>query len=462
MNMKRIFAIQQDNQEWLNEAKLKKASILGKTGLYAEGVALLKSIDSKQLSRDQLIEYYITFEDIYLYHAEYAMDDEYQIEYLNNLYIYRDSVLQMVEEGSYQYVIAYTPELLQQGRGEEAIEMLEVYHQKLSPDTRDYAVVTSILAFIYQSTGQREKQKEYLIKSAIADIRGVVKENNSLRALAELLYEEGQLQRADVYMKRSMEDANFYNARLRNVQASRMLPVIDHAYQVEKQKHQQVLQIFLVVTSLLTLFLACAVWYVIRQVKKLARARQDLLVMNEELKLLNERLIEVNQRQHETNDSLTEANHIKEEYVGRFMGLCSTYIDKLEGYRRMLNKQAVSGKVEELYKTLKSSRFIDEELKEFYQNFDNSFLSIFPDFVKRFNELLPEEERIIPKQDERLTTELRIFALIRLGITDSAKIAGFLRYSITTIYTYRSKLKNRSLCRDNFEEEVMKIGSFAG
>ncbi len=340
--------------------------------------------------------------------------------------------------------------------------MLEAYQQKLSPDTRDYAVVTSILAFIYQSTGQREKQKEYLIKSAIADIRGVVKENNSLRALAELLYEEGQLQRADVYMKRSMEDANFYNARLRNVQASRMLPVIDHAYQVEKQKHQQVLQIFLVVTSLLTLFLACAVWYVIRQVKKLARARQDLLAMNEELKLLNERLIEVNQRQHETNNSLTEANHIKEEYVGRFMGLCSTYIDKLEGYRRMLNKQAASGKVEELYKTLKSSRFIDEELKEFYQNFDNSFLSIFPDFVKRFNELLPEEERIIPKQDERLTTELRIFALIRLGITDSAKIAGFLRYSITTIYTYRSKLKNRSLCRDNFEEEVMKIGSFAG
>ena len=97
------------------------------------------------------------------------------------------------------------------------------------------------------------------------------------------------------------------------------------------------------------------------------------------------------------------------------MGLCSTYIDKLEGYRRMLNKQAASGKVEELYKTLKSSRFIDEELKEFYQNFDNSFFSIFPDFVKRFNELLPEEERIIPKQDERLTTELRIFALIRLG-----------------------------------------------
>lgn len=455
-------ALQCNEPDWLNAAKMKKASILGKTGLYAEGVALLKSVDSKQLSREQLIEYYITFEDIYLYHAEYAMDDEYQVEYLNKLYAYRDSVLQMVDKNSYQYITTYAPELLQQGRGDEAIAMLEAYHRKLSPDTRDYAVATSILAFIYQSMGQREKQKEYLIKSAIADIRGVVKENNSLRALAELLYDEGQLQRADVYMKRSMEDANFYNARLRNVQASRMLPVIDHAYQVEKEKHQQVLQIFLLVTSLLTLFLAGAVWYVIRQMKKLARARMELLHMNEKLKRLNEKLTEVNRKQLETNDSLTEANHIKEEYVGRFMGMCSVYIDKLESYRRMLNKQAASGKVEELFKTLKSSRFIDEELKEFYRNFDNSFLSIFPDFVKRFNELLPDEERISPKQDERLTTELRIFALIRLGITDSAKIASFLRYSITTIYTYRSKMKNRSLYRDSFEEEVMKIGSFGG
>lgn len=446
--------------DWLNEAKLKKASILGKTGLYAEGVALLKTIDSSQLSEQQLIEYYITFEDIYLYHAEYAMDDEYQIEYMNSLCTYRDSVLQKVEKGSYQHVITCAPQLLQDGHGQQAAELLQNYHYLLSPDTRDYAVVTSILAFVYQSLGDREQQKEYLVRSAIADIRGVVKENNSLRALAELLYEEGQLQRADVYMKRSMADANFYNARLRNVQASRMLPVIDHAYQVEKEKHQLVLQVFLVVTSLLTLFLACAVWYVIRQMKKLARARQELLNMNGELKRLNEQLIGVNRVLHETNGSLTEANHIKEEYVGRFMGLCSVYIDKLESYRRMLNKQAIAGKVDELYKTLKSSRFIDDELKEFYQNFDNSFLSIFPDFVKCFNELLPEEECIVPKHDERLTTELRIFALIRLGITDSAKIAGFLRYSITTIYTYRSKLKNRSLYRDNFEEEVMKIGSF--
>ena len=126
----------------------------------------------------------------------------------------------------------------------------------------------------------------------------------------------------------------------------------------------------------------------------------------------------------------------------------------------MLNKKAASGKVEELYKTLKSSQFIDDELKEFYLNFDNSFLSIFPNFVECFNSLFPKDDVIVPKQGERLTTEMRIYALIRLGINDSAKIASFLRYSITTIYTYRSKLKNKSLYRDDFEERVMKIGSF--
>ena len=157
---------------------------------------------------------------------------------------------------------------------------------------------------------------------------------------------------------------------------------------------------------------------------------------------------------------MMEANCIKEEYLGRFLGLCSVYIDILETYRRMLNKLAAAGKLDELYKKLKSSEFTERELKEFYQNFDSSFLSIFPEFVERFNNLLPDDEHILPKQDEHLTTELRIFALIRLGISDSARIAGFLRYSISTIYTYRSKLRNKSLHKDDFEEQVMKIGSF--
>lgn len=453
-------ATQLGNREWLDESKLKKAHILATSGLYAEGVRLLETIEKKYLSERLLVDYYMAFENIYLYHAEYAQDDEYRPEYLDKMNRYRDSVLLVVPEGSYQYVIVRAPQFIDRQQPEQAEILLKDCMHKTASDTREYAILTSILAFTYQMSNRLELQKMSLTESAIADIKGVVKENNSLRALSELLYEEGALDRANKYMKKSMADASFYNARLRNVQASKMLPVIDYAYQLEKEMQRRKLQIFLGVISILSLFLIVAVGYVIWQLKKLAKARREVVHANRELQKLNADLVEANRRQKQTNDSLTEANCIKEEYIGRFLGQCSAYIDKLETYRRMLNKKAASGKVEELYKTLKSSQFIEDELKEFYHNFDNSFLSIFPDFVECFNRLLPEGEQIVPKQGERLTTELRIFALIRLGITDSAKIASFLRYSITTIYTYRSKLKNKSLYRDNLEEQVMKIGSF--
>lgn len=447
-------------QDLLNESLLKKAHILATSGLYAEGVKLLESVDKSSLSNKLLADYYMAFENIYLYHAEYAQDDEYRPEYLNKMNAYRDSILQFATEGTYQYMITKGPVLFDRNQKKEAEVFLNDFLSQVSPDTREYAIITSILAFICQYSSQPELRKVYLVKSAIADVKAVVKENNSLRELAEILYEETDIERANNYMKKSMADASFYNARLRNVQASKMLPVIDRSYQLEKEMQRRKLQTFLWVISFLSLFLILTIAFIVRQMKKLAKARREVLCANNELLKLNTELLEANHQQKQMNDSLRESNCIKEEYIGRFLGLCSTYIDKLETYQRMLNKKAASGKLEELYKTLKSSQFIDDELKEFYQNFDSSFLNIFPDFVECFNSLLPESEKIVPKQGERLTTELRIFALIRLGISDSAKIASFLRYSITTIYTYRSKLKNRSLYRDDFEEQVMKIGSF--
>ena len=158
------------------------------------------------------------------------------------------------------------------------------------------------------------------------------------------------------------------------------------------------------------------------------------------------------------NHTLSEANYIKEEYIGRYMDQCSTYLDKMDLYRRSLNKIAAAGRVEELYKAIKSSQFLEEEpLKDFYANFDMTFLQLFPNFVEEFNALLVEPMQ--PKQGELLNTELRIFALIRLGITDSTKIAQFLRYSVTTIYNYRTRVRNKALGeRDEFEAKVMKIG----
>ncbi|NDV81638.1 DUF6377 domain-containing protein [Bacteroides sp. 51] len=448
------------NPDWMNESLIRKANILAFTGLYSEAIDLLRKVDQQRLHDDKLAEYYTSLQNIYLYRAEYVSGDEYMYVYLDSMNVYRDLTLHYLPESSYEYTIVMVPRLIDQQRLEDAERMLLTYLGNRQSGTRDYSVLTSILAFVYECSGDPQQRKIYLLKSAISDIQAVVKENNSLRALAELLYEEGHIARADHYMKISMEDANFFNARLRNIQASKMLPIIDSAYQKQKEAQRKELQVLLLIISILSVFLLVAVVYVILQIRKVARARRRVIEVNKELKHLNHELTEANNQQRLTNHTLTEANHIKEEYIGRFLGLCSAYIDKLEAYRRMLNKKAASGKVEELYKTLKSNQFIEDELKEFYENFDSSFLSIFPDFVDRFNTLLPATERIVPKQDEHLTTELRIFALIRLGINDSQKIAGFLRYSITTIYTYRSKLRNKSLYKETFEEEVMKIGSF--
>lgn len=211
--------------------------------------------------------------------------------------------------------------------------------------------------------------------------------------------------------------------------------------------------------SLLSIFLLIAIFYVYKQMKRVAAARHEVIDANKRLKELNEELHRYNLQLKEANHIIAENSYLKEEYIGRYMDQCSVYLEKMDNYRRSLGKIAATGKVDELYKNIKSSKFIEEELKEFYANFDNTFLQLFPTFVEDFNTLLAEGEQIYPKANERMSTELRIFALIRLGITDSVKIAQFLRYSVTTIYNYRTKVRNKAAGdRDQLEQEVMKIG----
>lgn len=193
--------------------------------------------------------------------------------------------------------------------------------------------------------------------------------------------------------------------------------------------------------------------------KRVSRIRKELYRANVKLIDLNQGITDTNKQLKEVNIQLSESNHIKEEYIAHFFDLCSTYITKLEDYRKSLNKKAANNQLDDLFKTLKSTAFVDNELEELYKNFDNIFLSLYPTFVEDFNTLLISEEQIVLKPGELLNTELRIFALIRLGITDSVKIASFLRYSLSTIYNYRTKARNKAaVSRDEFENLVMRIG----
>ena len=286
------------------------------------------------------------------------------------------------------------------------------------------------LATFADNEVKSEEYEKYLILSTISDIKASVKENAALPSLAFVLYGQGDITRAYHYIKRSLEDAIFCNARLRTIEISGMLPVIDAAYKLQIERQRRQLVLFLIIVSLLSVFLVISVVLIYKQVKKLSVARRHL----------------------------RQANHIKEEYIGHFLNLCSLYIEKLDNFRRTVNRKITAGQTEELLKLTKSSQFAGMEQKEFYANFDNAFLHLYPDFVTEFNRLLQPEERFIMKPGELLNTELRIFAIIRLGIDDSSKIANFLHYSINTIYTYRNKVKNKAINRENFEEEIMKIG----
>jgi hypothetical protein len=359
--------------------------------------------------------------------------------------------LHLVQPNTLKYNIVIAEKLRDENKTEEAKKFLMKSMNSIKSENHDKAIVADILANIYKKEGNVEMQKKYYAISAICDIKNAVKENSSMMSLALLLYGEGNIDGAYKCIKSSMDDAVFSNAYFRTYELSRIFPIIDSAYQEKTAKQKAELQKYLLLVSVLFVFLIFAIIYVYRQMKRIARIRKELHQTNVKLNLLNTDLQQSNTQLQELNgqlsiinQKLTETNKVKEAYLGKFIDLCSSYIEKLDNYRRSLNKIANSGKIDNLLKSLKSTQFIENELNDFYTNFDETFLRIYPTFITDFNALFPEKERQIPKQKELLNTELRIFALIRLGINDSSQIAVFLRYSITTVYTYRSKLKNKS------------------
>ena len=262
-------------------------------------------------------------------------------------------------------------------------------------------------------------------------------------------------------MGEKMEDLEpFYPDRMasRILGMGDVLSLIDKTYQAMIEKQNGRLEQYALLITILLVLLLVALVYIYRQVKKLSVARNHLQTANEQLNSLNEELSAMNTCLQSTNLELSESNQIKEEYIARFVKLCSTYIDKLDAYRRMVNKKISAGQTADLLKITRSQDALDSELEELYVNFDTTFLHIFPDFVRKFNALLQDDGQVILKRGELLNTELRIFALIRLGIEDSSQIAEFLRYSVNTIYNYRSKVKNKAcISRDDFEERVKEI-----
>ena len=443
-----------NDAEELSYSYLDVASMLIKGGNYKEANEVLQRLNVRNASSNLRNYYYTVNQDLYTTLQTVSLTANERKLYNEKSSLYKDSILSLKLDPS---VWVVSDRMMDKHRYKDALQILLKEYPTLNVDDRRMAYVAYSISDIYRLMGNREKEKQYLIVSAIADIKSAVKEYISLRRLATLLYEDGDIERSYLYMKRALEDAIYCNARLRVIEVSDIMPIINKAYEDKTQREKHVTLLALVSISVLSLMLIGLVFLLRRQMKKLSVTQRALRDKNAELYKLNDVLSKTNDALSESNDSLSEASRIKDMYIAQFMTECSTYIDKMELYRKQLRKVATTGSKTELLDILKSPTFIEKEVDAFFATFDATFLSLFPNFVHDFNQLLLPESQVVNKKDKRLNTELRICALIRLGISDNERLAAFLRCSKATIYSYRSRTRLKSLQPDLFEEQLMNL-----
>jgi len=444
----------------LNESRLNLAHILSTACLMNEAHQMLSRIDTTRLTPVQLIRYYRTCTDLLIYQAEYMQGTQYADESVQRLIDMRRRMMDIKgphDDVDFQLTLAESR--ADSGQLQEAISLLEKLMRKYHSGDRLYSIITSTMSFHYGQLGDKDKQMEFLIKSAESDLEGSIRENTSLRAIADRLFDEGDIDRAYRYMRVAVDDANFYGTRLRNIQASRIVPKILEAYQTKQQRNNRNMMWLLGIISLIALLLVVGVVAIYQLLKRYRRLNEQKKAINEQLRQVNAQLGDTVEQLHLSNGMLQEREKLKEEYIARFLALSSKFIDRGEEQRKALYRLYRDRKTEELARELKSTHSGNENAQLFYENFDNAFLNIYPNFVDEVNKLLQEDGKIEVKQGKRLTTESRVLALIRIGITDNQSIANILRASLTTIYTYRSKLKARAINKDDFEARVKAIDS---
>ncbi len=444
----------------LNESRLNQAHILSTACLMEQARQTLAQIDTTQLTPDQFITYYRTRTDLLIYQAEYMQGTRYADEAVRQLIAVRQRVAALdCPKDNVSYLITRAESMADSGNPKQAIDLLASLLPRYKSGDRMYSIITSTMSFHYSQMGDKDRQMEYLIKSAESDLEGCIRENTSLRAIADRLFDEGDIDRAYRYMRVAVDDANFYGTRLRNIQASSIVPKILDAYQTKQDRNHRNMMRLLVAISLIAALLVVGVIAIYQLLKRYRRLNEQKKAINEQLRSVNAQLGDTVKQLHESNGLLQEREKLKEEYIARFLALSSKFIDRGEEQRKALYRLYRDRKTEDLARELKSTRFGGENAQLFYENFDNAFLNIYPNFVDEVNKLLQDDGKIEVKKGKRLTTESRVLALIRIGITDNQNIANILRASLTTIYTYRSKLKARALSKDDFEAQVKAIES---
>lgn len=463
-----------NNPQWVAQWKIEQSFISSATGFLKEGLDLLNEIKVENLSSYAKTDYYGQMMYLYSHYGQYSGENSSQTALYNiQEKSYRDSVYFHIP-GDHPLYLWYRG---WQSKGTpQAAEVRDQLSHVLATskfNSRPDAMNSYILAQLYKEENKEEEFLRYLILSSMADIRSANHDIASLEELGKILYEKGEIDRGYSYLNYCLSCAQLYKNRIRMIGISSALDAIHKTYEQRNKKQEADLRRYLLIVSMLSLVLLAAIFFIALQMKRLKDSRKKLNVANQalnnhvdELELAHVQLAEANNQLQslngqllEANNKLTESNYVKEEYIGYVFNICSSYISKLDEYRKKINRKIKAGMVEEVKKMTDASSLASNELKEFYANFDAIFLHIYPDFVSDFNALLQPDKQIIPKEGELLNTELRIYALVRLGISDSVKIAEFLHCSAQTVYNNRLKTRSKAIVpRENFAEIVKSLG----
>ena len=464
---------QTNNEPLIHEWRIKQSFVLAATGLLKESLDVMESLDVSRLSNENKIAYYNQMVYLYGHFGQYTGTGELQDYYIGLERQYNDSLHAIVTPSDPQYLWFGVWYLIGKGQQDVLKERLQKTVSQSSLTTRYDAMAAYALARVYKENGNEDMFVRCLAMSGIADIRASNKDVASLQELAEFLVDQGEIIRAYNYINVCLQISQEYRNRVRAVSISRVYDRILQAFLDRDMDQRARLKKTNVALISLLILLAIAIVFIVSSLlrlrksryrlhevnKELKRRRSEIASANQHLKEANESLIDVNEKMKKANEQLRESNLVKEEYVCYVFAICSNYISKLEEFRKDINRKAKAKMLKEILSMTDKETVVQDELKEFYQNFDAIFLRLYPTFVEDFNALLNPEERIVPRKGELLNTDLRIYALVRLGINDSVKISEFLHCSPQTIYNNRLKVRNKSkLSKTEFFEALRKIG----
>lgn len=441
------------------QAMLLKADVLSRSGLFLQAMELLGSMPSPDDERLK-VDYFTNMYQTCQYISEYASSTEYERQYYASKMRYCDSILAAADTSLFIYKTTLIDAMLEDpSRRDEAPAYIHSALAGYSPGMREYSVLMSQLGYAFVSVGDEQSASDAFARAAKSDIMGSVKENMAMRSLAELRFRAGDIERANKFMGKSFEDANYYNARMRHKQSAALIPLVNNAYSDMQHARQSMMWWLMALLCALIVLGIASVAFIRKQLRVVSERNAQLQKAREDEVRVREMLRQANAKLEQTNSRLQEGSVTRDAYLSQFIWFCSSTINAMESYRHKLYLLAKTNKTHELYTALTSTKEIGEMTRAFYVAFDEALLTIIPTFAEELDALLEKPLARKPEgSGELLGTEQRIYALMRMGMTDNQKMADFLRCSIATIYTYRSKTKAKAKNPATFESEVMNIG----